>query len=109
MSNKSLIIDITQTYKRFLECLDYQDFHSRISQKIFLIDCTSRSVYFFIVILSLEIKPVVAEEKEPEQGSNPSLLIFFDFCNYQNSDDRTILKGFLVQNPLQVYSSRLTC
>ena len=77
MSNKSLIIDITQNYKRFLECLEYQDFHSRISQKIFLIDCSSRSVYFFIVILSLEIKPVVAEEKELEQGSNPTLLGFF--------------------------------
>ena len=55
MSNKSLIIDITQIYKHFLESLDYQDFHSRIPQKIFPIDWSSRSVYFFIVILSLEI------------------------------------------------------
>ena len=109
MSNKSLIIDITQNYKHFLESLDYQASHSSIPQREFLIVCSSRSVYFFIVILSLEIKPVVAEEKELEQGSNPSLLIFFDFCNYQNSDDRTILKGFPVQYPLQVYSFRLTC
>ena len=79
MSNKSLVIDITQNYKHFLECLDYQDFHSRIPQKIFPIDCSSRSVYFFIVTLSLEIKPVVAEEKELEQGSNPLLLRFFRF------------------------------
>ena len=66
MSNKSLIIDITQNYKHFLESLDYQDCHSSIPQREFLIDCSSRSVYFFIVILSLEIKPVVAEEKELE-------------------------------------------
>ena len=79
MSNKSLIIDITQNYKHFLECLDYQDFHSRIPQKIFLIDCSSRSVFFFIVNLSLEIKPLVAEEKELEHGSNPSFLGFFRF------------------------------
>ena len=77
MSNKSLTIDITQNYKHFLECLDYQDFHLRIPQKNFLIDCSSRSVYFLIVILSLEIKPVVAEEKEQEQVSNPSLLGLF--------------------------------
>ena len=79
MSNESLIIDTTQNYEHFLECLDYQDFHLRIPQKNFLIDCSSRSVYFLIVILSLEIKPVVAEEKEQEQGSNPSLLGFFRF------------------------------
>ena len=77
--NQSLIVDITQNYKHFLQFLDYQDFHSKIPHKDFLIDCSSRSVYFFIVILSLEIKPVVAEEKELEQGSNPSLLGFFRF------------------------------
>ena len=73
LSNKGLIIDITQNYRHFLESLDYQDFHSRIPQKDFLIDCSSRSVSFFIVILSWEIKPVVAEEKDLEQGSNTSL------------------------------------
>ena len=79
MSHKSLIIDITQNYKHFLESLDYQDSHSSIPQREFLFDCSSRSVYFFIVILSLEIKPAVAQEKELEQGSNPSLLGFFRF------------------------------
>ena len=79
MSNKSLIIDKTQNFKHFLESLGYQDFRSGIPQKDFLIDCSSRSVYFFIVILSLEIKPVVAEEKELEQGFNSSLLRFFRF------------------------------
>ena len=39
LSNKSLIIDISQIYKQFLESLDYQDFHSRIPQKDFIIDC----------------------------------------------------------------------
>ena len=77
--NKSLIIDITQNYRHFLESLDYQDFPSRIPQKDFLINCSNRSVYFFIVILSLEIKPVVAEENELEQWSSPSLLGFFRF------------------------------
>ena len=66
MSNKSLIIDITLNYKHFLESLDYQVFLSRIPQKDFPIGCLRWSVYFFIVILSLEIKPVVAEEKELE-------------------------------------------
>ena len=79
LSNKVLITDITQNYRHFLESLDYQDFHSRIPQKDFLMDCSSRSVYFFIVILSLEITPVVAEENELEQWSNPSLLGFFRF------------------------------
>ena len=79
MSNKSLIIDITQNYKHFLESLDYQDSHSSIPQREFRIDCSSRSVYIFIVILSLEIKPVVAEEKELEQGFNPSVLGFLLF------------------------------
>ena len=68
MSNKSLIIGITQKYKHFLESLDYQDSHSSIPQRELLIDCSSRSVYFFIVILSLEIKPVVAEEKKTRTG-----------------------------------------
>ena len=79
LSNKTLIIDITQNYKQFLESLDYQDFHSRIPQKDFLIDCSSRIVYFFIAILSLEIKPVVAAEKELQQGSNPNVLGVFLF------------------------------
>ena len=74
-----MIIDITQNYKQFLKSLDYKDFHSRIPQIDFLIDCSSRSVYFLIVILILEIKPVVAEEKELQQGSNPSLLGLFRF------------------------------
>ena len=79
MSNKSLIIDITENYKHFLESLEYQDSHSSIPQREFLIDCSSKGVYFFIVFLSLEIKPVVAEEEELEQGSNSSVLGFFLF------------------------------
>ena len=79
MSNKSLIVEITQNYNHFLESLDYQDFHSSVPKKDFLIDCSSRSVYFFIVIVSSEIKRVVAEKKELEHGSNPRFLGFFRF------------------------------
>ena len=79
MINKNLIIEITQTYKHFLESLDYRDFHSRMPKDDFLIDYSSKSVNFFIEILRLKIKSVVAEKKELEHGSNPSLLGFFRF------------------------------
>ena len=99
ISTKSLIIDKTQFFKHFLESLGYQDFHSRIPQKDFLVDCSSRSVYFFIVILSLEIKPVVAEEKEQEQGFNSSLLGFFRFLR---------LSGFWWYNHNEMFSSTIS-